>query len=97
MNWEALLAGLFGISAGLQAARFFCDRYMRSVHKHVEVLKHQVEATRAYADASAESSKRWKTVADLAQAEARTQRHEREVAERRLTLVRDNMHREREP
>lgn len=96
MNTTALIAGLCGISLGQQVARFAFRKYLRATRDHVKLLKEQVRAIRSYADASAETAKQWKVVADLAQAEARSQRHEREVAERRLTLVRDNMHKERE-
>lgn len=90
------VAALGGVIVGVGLASLAWRKHTRSLREHVGLLKGQATATKEWAEASSETSARWKAVADVAQSEATTQRHEREVAERRLTILRDNMHRERE-
>jgi hypothetical protein len=88
------VAILAGVIVGVALANNAWRRYSSSLREYVRLLKAQARASERFVETAEDMAEQWKKVAFRAQAEVEAERHQREVAERRLTLYRDNMHRE---
>lgn len=97
MTWaQVMCLCLVCFGLGVVVQFWAANRYVRSLRTHVRLLKGQAHAAERLILTAEDMAEQWRHVAQLNGAREEEERHRREVAERRLSLVRDNMHRERE-